>query len=182
MHQMFEMRQIVLLIFISSTQGQCKSFSHYHVPDRYLHACAIIVFSTWNGTNITGPVLIYQDEILANDTGISGSDLTVDLDNNGSLVCRAESQTVVGWRTPLDRRVSSDDDNDFKQIRTAAGENPSISRLSLTRAGVSRDDRASNGLWTCRLSGTEELVHVGVYGRGKLHLYLLTRLDSAISC
>ena len=163
---------ILLLAFISSTHSQCKSINSI-----YTIACFVkAVSATWNGTNITGPVLIYQDELLVNDTGISESTITVGLNNNGSLVCRSENgtnQETVGWRTPKKAVVASHKEFDFTQTRTAVGMFPSISRLSLNTAGLARNDSNVSGLWTCRQSGSNELVHVGMYGRGECIQYLL---------
>ena len=84
-----------------------------------MHAVSV----TWNGTTITGPVLIYQDELLVNDTGISESPLTVGLNDSGSLVCRSESQAdTVGWHTPNNAIVNLKTDNttDFRQKKISA--------------------------------------------------------------
>ena len=127
---------------------------------------------TWNATPITGPVLIYQDELIVNDTGVSGSDKTVSLNANGSLVCRYEGRGTVGWRTP--NKIAEHRRFAFRQIRTE-NENPSVSRLSITRAGVARNDPNSNGLWTCRRSGSDNTIHVGLFGRGQgkwLYMYI----------
>ena len=119
----------------------------------------ILVSVIWNGTTIAGPVLIYQDELLVNDTGISA------LNSTGSLVCKFEKEkNIVGWRTPRSETVSTTPTGDFRQIRSPQH----ISRLLLNRAGVSRNDSASNGLWTCRLSGSLDYIFVGIYGRGGL--------------
>ena len=122
------------------------------------------VFATWNGIEIIGPLVIYQDEILVKDNGTSQSPLNV----SGSLVCRSDDQQdAVGWRTPSGAIVSTTFTGDFRQKRY---EGKSISRLSINRAGISRDDLHSNGLWTCRLSGSPDFIFVGMYGRGELPL------------
>ena len=55
----------------------------------------IVVNVTWNGTNITGPVLIYHDEIIV-DPGPTYSigDITVP----GALVCTSETTFRASWR------------------------------------------------------------------------------------
>ena len=119
-----------------------------------------IVTVTWNGTSITGPVLIYQDELVVDNRASPTATPTRD----GTLICTSRDQHSVNWHVP--DRVSSATD-DFRQIRTESGVTPSVSRLSALREDVSRDDDVTNGLWTCRLN--EEFstsIPVGIYGRG----------------
>ena len=99
-----------------------------------------------------------------NDTGVSGS---VSFNANGSLMCRYEGREIVGWRTPNNNAViASHRMFDFRQIQTL-NENPSVSRLSISRAGVARNDSDSNGLWTCRRSrDSDNIVPIGIFGRG----------------
>ena len=122
---------------------------------------------TWNGSDITGPVLIYHDEILVEDTG----PFTIgDPSRNGSLVCRHSSEAQVGWHTPNGSWVhgpSQLNNFDFKQIRTGDDVTPSMSRLSLNREGIGHNDSFANGLWSCRLNGQYSgAISVGIYGRG----------------
>ena len=53
---------------------------------------------TWNGTTVTGPVLIYHDEILV-DPGPSYS--IGDTDRPGTLVCRSDSRDKLGTAVAL---------------------------------------------------------------------------------
>ena len=108
---------------------------------------------TRNGFTITGPVLIYQDELI-------------------QLVCRSEeaqfmSGSSVGWHLPDSKQVnrsSTPSLGDFEQRRSISGNS---SALSSTRAGIVRTDAATNGLWTCRLNGlVRGAVPVGIYARG----------------
>ena len=117
---------------------------------------------TWNGTNITGPVLIYQDELVVDDHATPT--------RNGTLTCTSQDQHRVGWHLPGGTAIHEDATGDFRQIRTGSGVTPSVSRLSADREDVSRDDATTNGLWTCRLNGNATVptsIPVGIYGRGR---------------
>ena len=116
--------------------------------------CYNIVTVAWNGSNITGPVLIYHDE------------LVVDNCTNGTLICTSQDQYRVGWHNAVGTLIGG---GDFEQIRTECEEYPSVSRLSITRE-VSRSDAPANGLWTCRLNGEASAptpFPVGIYEKGK---------------
>ena len=131
---------------------------------------------TWNGTTITGPVLIYLDEILVDDhttTAIGNPN------RPGALICRSEDTARVSWHYTdgifVDTAPTSSTST-FKQIRTGEGVIPSVSRLSLNREGVVRTDPRTNGLWHCRLNAMgvresqgstyDEQINVGIYSRG----------------
>ena len=46
---------------------------------------------TWNGTTITGPVLIFQDELVIDDrTNVLATPM------EGTVICRSENQAQVG--------------------------------------------------------------------------------------
>ena len=71
---------------------------------------------------------------------------------------------------PIATLVSDSATGDFRQIRTGSGVTPSVSRLSVNRENISRDDDISNGLWTCRLNERFYVptpIPVGIYGRGE---------------
>ena len=115
---------------------------------------------TWNGTVITGPVFIYQDEILVD----TEEPFTIgDHNRNGSLVCSWSNN--VHWRTPSGQVAFgySAENREFKQISTG-----NASRLSANREGIAVITERRNGLWTCR--GFNPPIPVGIYGRstGKL--------------
>ena len=115
---------------------------------------------TWNGTVITGPVFIYQDEILVD----AEEPFTIgDRNRNGSLVCSWFN--YVHWRTPSGQVAAGyiAEHREIKQIHTG-----NVSRLSANREGIVFINEHRNGLWTCRGSLTP--VPVGIYGRdtGKL--------------
>ena len=115
-----------------------------------------------NGSSVTGPVLIYQDEILFDNVTLP---LTIgDPNRSGALVCRSEnSARNVRWHLPHHPQVTiamaGQEYHSFKQILG----NASLSRLSINEEGIARDDGVSNGLWTCRESGTANYV---LYGGG----------------
>ena len=130
------------------------------------------MFVTWNGTNITGPVLIYHDEIKV-DPGPRYS--VGDIAAPGALVCTSGTAARAGWRT-TDYEFFSDvgvriNTSTLNQIRTAADATPNRGRLSRDNEGVNPSDPNQNGLWCCRVSGNSadvlaNLVFVGVYRRG----------------
>ena len=48
---------------------------------------------TWNGTTITGPVLIFQDELVRDDrTNVLATPVM-----DGTVICRSENQAQVIW-------------------------------------------------------------------------------------
>ena len=124
---------------------------------------------TWNGTVITGPVLIYQDELVVDNR----ADPEASPVRDGTLICRSENQAQVGWHLPGKKEVSDSSSStgtgDFRQTRTNSTATPSVSRLSVNREDVSRNESQTNGLWTCRLNqkaSDPTAISVGIYGRG----------------
>ena len=120
---------------------------------------------TWNGTTITSPVLIYQDEILVDPTGVISTISSLPV-----LVCTSQDQTGVNWHLPggdlvnIGLPFSFSLSGDFNQFRSTAG---TVSGLSRNRTDVVCTDAATNGLWTCRLNGEASgAVSVGIYARG----------------
>ena len=115
---------------------------------------------TWNGTVITGPVFLYQNEILV-DT--EEPFRIGDRNRNGSLVCSWSSN--IHWRTPSGQILSEMimKNREIKQISTG-----NVSRLSADREGIALMNEIRNGLWTCH--GFNPPIPVGIYGRntGKL--------------
>ena len=125
---------------------------------------------TWNGSTITGPVLIYLDEILVD------SHTTTDIgDPNrpGALICRSEDRATVSWHFTdgiLVTVAPTPSSTTFKQVKSGTGVIPGVSRLSLNRENIDRTDNRTNGLWHCRLntgSTYDEQVDVGIFNRGK---------------
>ena len=146
-----------------------------------MHLCHALVFRiltyavsvTWNGATLTGPTLIYHDELILD----RGNPLPLDIGNvnrPGALVCRSETQTRAGWR--LSDGTFFPDTNtrvgDIQQIRTGSSTVPSLARLSRGTTDIERDIRF-NGLFTCRVQPVGNLgdtlanfIHVGIYARG----------------
>ena len=126
----------------------------------------------FNGTTITGPILIYHDEI--------GSNSTIPTDENsdfpGDLVCRSESIGRTFWRHPTGASVSNSINDDFYQVRTPLSDpqtHPFLARLS-TIDSLDSTDSAINGLWICPLGFTgnievqdviDSFIYVGIYSR-----------------
>ena len=125
---------------------------------------------TWNGTTLTGPTLIYLDEILLD--GTNNRKLKVgDPNRPGALVCRSETLPQTFWRNALGNVVY--------QVPIAVGyiqqisnaqRLPNLCRLS---RGTEETESFTNGLFTCGLNAwrrnLEEVIaiHVGVYIRGE---------------
>ena len=77
---------------------------------------------TWNGTTITGPVLIFQDELVRDDR-IN----VLATPRDGTLICRSENQAQVGWVFANGGLVSIDTTsttNNFRQRRTSSSATP----------------------------------------------------------
>ena len=110
-----------------------------------------VVTLTWNGNAITGPELIYQNEL-------------------GSVVCRSDNSSQVGWHFANGALVPPTGltDPHFQQIRTSSSATPSVSSLINNRPDQASISAAANGLWTCRLNGGfSTAVPVGIYARGR---------------
>ena len=118
---------------------------------------------TWNGTTITGPVLIFQDELVRDDcTNVLATPL------DGTVICRSENQAQVGWHSAIGVFESpTSTTNHFRQRRTSSSATPSVSRLTTNTPIEANTSAAANGLWTCRLNGgISTAVPVGIYARG----------------
>ena len=122
---------------------------------------------TWNGTSITRPMLIYQDEIIVDPTGV----LTISTISPNSLLCMSEGQATVGWHLPNGSpivirsvNITYTDSGVFKQLQSMERD---VSGLSRNRDIISTD-AATNGLWTCRLNREANgAFPVGIYIRGR---------------
>ena len=141
----------------------CMSLIYLQSLQDFLLLHNIVVTVTWNGTSITGPVLIYQDELVVDNRASPTATPT----RSGTLKCTSQDQQRVGWHLPDGTSICEDGTGDFRQIRIGSGVTPSVSRLSVNREDVSRDDDSTNGLWTCRLNGESSVsIPVGIYERG----------------
>ena len=103
---------------------------------------------TWNGTTISGPVLIFQDELVRDDrTNVLATPM------DGTLICISENQAQVGWVFANSVFVSTvSTTNHFIQRRTSSSATPSVTRLTTNRPDEALTSAAANGLWTCRLN------------------------------
>ena len=116
---------------------------------------------TWNGTTITGPMLIYQDEIISDNRAVLATPL------DGTLICGHETQAQVGWHFANGQALSTRLDFNFRQRRTGTTATPSVSRLTTNQPDQPLENVIANGLWTCRLDGDAfSAIPVGVYIRG----------------
>ena len=132
----------------------------------------------FNGTSITGPILIYHDEI--------GSNSTIPTDENsngpGDLVCRSASIGRTFWRDPTGITVPTSTSEDFYNVRTPNADpqtHPYLSQLS-TMDYLDSTDSTINGLWICPLGFTGDIedqdvidsfIYVGIYSRNSGELY-----------
>ena len=124
-----------------------------------LHA----VFVTWNGTRITGPVLICHDEISV-DPARSLGDITAP----GALVCTSETRPRSNWR-----RADYSDGPQAPLLSQIRSDVPSRARLSRDNEGVNPSFSHQNGLWCCQVNSVGDdadvvanFVFAGVYRRG----------------
>ena len=142
---------------------------------------------TWEGNLVTGPILIYHDELRldGNDNPMLG-----DVDGQGALVCRSQTRPRVFWRNTAGADFpdteTSGGRNDINQIRSGPNDVPSISRLSRGTT-TSPTDNLFDGLLLCRLN-TEGDVHdvlanfryVGLYNRQRSGKYQTIQLSKLI--
>ncbi len=138
--------------------------------------------ATWSGQPITGPVLIYHDEILV-DSGPPY--LLGDLNRQGALVCISEGRPRISWRSS-DGEFFADVNNDglssstaYQQIRNLGTDLPNFSRLSRASSSINPPAANQNGLWACRANSLESegadgvqrvlenFVFAGLYRRGE---------------
>ena len=123
---------------------------------------------TWNGTVIIGPILIYHDEILLDNTTVPTVENS---DNPGDLVCRSGHHEEASWRRSNGRTVPTS--GDYRQVQSPEGSLPSLTRLS-TIEDLTSTDPQYNGLWVCVLRNDtvineqdliDNFVYVGIYSR-----------------
>ena len=129
---------------------------------------------TWNGTIITGPVLIYQDElIIDNRTDVLAPPL------DGTVICRSENQATVGWHYADGSLVDTSTNGHFRQKRRFTL--PSVSRLTTNRPDEALTNTTANGLWTCRLfASINGAIPVGIYARGggeHIHIHTIDNVN-----
>ena len=118
---------------------------------------------TWNDTTITGPALLFQDELVRDDrTNVLATPM------DGTVICISDNKAQVGWHFANGVLLSTNSiTNHFRQRRTGSSATPSVSRLTTNRPDEALTSAAANGLWTCRLNGSPNtVVPVGIYARG----------------
>ena len=124
-----------------------------------------LVTVTWNGTLVTGPILIYHDEVRldGNDNPMLG-----DVDGPGALVCRSQTRPLAHWRN-TDRAIVQETGGDINQIQTDEQATPSFARLS---RGTTNTPENFDGLLTCRVNTMGDgadtfynLNYIGFYNR-----------------
>ena len=132
----------------------------------------------FNGTDITGPMLIYHDEIGSDNTAVPTD---ANSDGPGDLVCRTAIIGRTFWRRPTGGSASTNTDADFYQVRTSFIDPqtyPFLARLS-TIDTLDSTDPEFNGLWFCAFGGTgvvdqdaiDSFIYVGIYSRNSGELY-----------
>ena len=126
--------------------------------------------ATFNGTAITGPILIYHDEIDSDNTAVPTDENS---NGPGDLVCRSASIGRTFWRRPVGGSATLDTTANFYQVRsrTDPDSRPFLARLSTIDALDSTDPEI-NGLWFCTFGGSiESFIYVGIYSRNSGELY-----------
>ena len=143
---------------------------------------------TWNGTLVTGPILIYHDELRfdGNDNLMLG-----DLDGQGALVCRSQIRTGAFWRNTAGKTIPATDQpdgrNDINVIRNDPDDVPSITRLSRGTT-TSPTDNLFDGLLLCRVfdSDVPDVIanfrYVGLYNRQRSGKYQTIQLSKIMLC
>lgn len=139
-------------------------YMHYNDFSIMFHCVkAGSVYVTWNGTKITEPLMIFEDEIvLINNTEIP------DISNftrPGALICISQSASAVAWYFANGTQIpDAPATTIFQQTREIA--NISRSLLSRGAGSVNFSDGFGGGLFICRLNiTTDGEVLVGISHR-----------------
>ena len=114
----------------------------------------VTVTAFWEGAEITGPILLYHDEITV-DTGPSYA--IGQFNRSGALVCQSTGRNRVAWRDA--EGVFFQDVNiygltsttNYQMIRNPSADLPSLARLTRANANVIPTASSQNGLWLCRV-------------------------------
>lgn len=140
------------LLLIQRYTTSCKTYS---IVLKILYD--IGPYITWNGAEVSGPMLIYHDEF----SSTSQTD-------EGALICRHDTAARVAWFLTNNDPISDTGQFLVTQERTGTGVIPSMSRLvqRFSTTAVRRDEQF-NGLWSCGYS-TSPKVYIGIYARGEL--------------
>ena len=162
---------MLALIGCGSWYCQCRDTEYIIYNYNYF-----AVSLTFNGTNFTGPILIYHDEISSNST-IPTDENSDGTDGPGDLVCRSASIGQTFWRYPNGSTLPSNTSEDFYQVRTPLSNpqtHPFLARLSTIDSLDMTNFTTMNGLWFCPLGNTiyiedqdviDSFIYVGIYSR-----------------
>ena len=165
-----EVGTLTVLAFLSFTylfNTPCSSQQSKLGICRVIHVFNQIVspvYVTWNGTRITGPILIFQDEIqVINSTSLHDINSS---NQPGALVCGSQSSSVVAWYMSDGTRVPDFPAEAFFQQTRETINGSSLAQLS---RGVNSERNISDlfsGLWMCKVNGSSygEVV-VAIYQR-----------------
>ena len=141
------------------------SNSGYKTSDCFFsHAVSV----TWNGSKVTGPVLIYHDEI---------PHAFPPPNRDHDLLCLYSANTGVAWHLTNGHTVPVDLILGFYQSIFSG------MTSHLLRFGVSNVSTAThNGLWSCQLNGDAgSAIPVGLYQRGREYYSLLAHIKVLFS-
>ena len=124
---------------------------------------------TWEGTLVTGPILIYHDEVRFDG---NSNPMLGNINGPGALVCRSQTRPRAGWRR-VDTSFFEDTDSrrsDINQIRNGPNDVPNYSRLSRGTTNPANDNFV--GLLMCQVNAINDeqdvianLNFVGFYRR-----------------
>lgn len=116
--------------------------------------------ATWNGTTISGPVLIYQDELVPDGRALDATPI------DGTLICRSEDYAYPGWYVPTGGLLFYLYHEDFTETRSG-NRVPGVSRMSVHSNDII--STGMSGLWTCRGRPTDgpAPIPVGIYARAE---------------
>ena len=119
---------------------------------------------TWNSTSVSGPVLIYHDEVLSIASSASYNSSTSDGPGGHVLVCSGDAG--VAWYHTNGDLVTSVPVSPVTFYQRRA-ERPAVARLlrDTDSPALRLDNR--NGLWVCQRNDTNDTaISVGLYQRG----------------
>ncbi len=173
-----EVTVIAFALSFFSAKSQCELSYSFVSTAAFNCYWSFVVSVTWNGTTITGPVLIYSDELPVDPSATT----TGDPNEPGALICKSEDRAAVSWHYTPGQIVRGPEHTDtFKATSTGTGIIPSVSRLLLNKVNTEVNNNDLNGLWHCRLNGVKETdqisnnqydeqINVGIFSRGKFKL------------
>ena len=119
--------------------------------------------ASWNGTAITGPVFIYQDEIIRDDRpDVLATPM------NGTVICRSQKKPTAGWYYASGIQVSTASTTPLLKMIRKHNAVPSVARLTTNSPDEANTHSRANGLWRCRATTDRtQIIPVGIYARGE---------------